>query len=207
MQPPVACVEPSATTMLRVSHELSAYCSTFFVVCSLWGTPALQVACCVHHKAQTLLSKSMKRKDGSLACGLAPASIPTLIAYTIFVLSCLAMAVVGHPQCSALEQKTFTSYQAETLQGWVTAALAVVICSLHPFKKTTINTQQTILLQRQRNVRMFVSKYHVRVGVLILAAGVFLSTLMTVVPSRFCLVSEVRMLFIGATFTAGKSRV
>ncbi len=146
-----------------------------------------------------------------MPCAVAPASFPTIIAYAVLVVSCLVMAAVGHPQCSAPGQLANTRNHAETLQGWVVAMVAAGLCGfyvsgagMHAPSDLKLKALQSLSLQRSEGVRVYVTKIHLRTLALVLAPSVLITALISIVPERVCLISEVRVLFIGAIFTACK---
>lgn len=143
--------------------------------------------------------------------GMGAASIPTVIAYALFVLGCAAMAVFGHPQCAAEEQVPSTRQQAEMLLGWVVGLLLAGLCGIRLSAAVNVEIEGKQecqapgnWLQRSRGVRAYVTRFHLRTLLLHLAPCVLLPLLMSIVPERICLTSEIRVLFIGAIFTACK---
>ena len=145
-----------------------------------------------------------------ILCGSSASSIPTAAAYTIFAVSCLAVTFHGHPQCAANAEQTRT--QTSTLQGWLVAMLATALSTIYltgVFKRVQISPLRQQLrpdvLQRSDGVLRFVGWSHFRTGFLLLMPVLLLTTLMTAAPERICMISEIRMMLIGCSFSACKS--
>jgi len=144
-------------------------------------------------------------------CGIAPASIPSIVANVVLVLSCAMMAIVGHPQCADGQQLVHTRNHAAILQGWVTAMLAAGLCGIYAsgaakYASWSVRHKEStsLSLQRSEGVRVYVTKVHLRTMLLILLPSVLLTIFMSIVPEKVCLTSEIRVMFIGATFTSSE---
>ena len=121
------------------------------------------------------------------------------------------MAAVGNPQCADEQQVGHTRNQAEVLLGWVVTLLVAGFCGIKVSGalKFALRGKEkakatSILLQRSEGVRAYVTQFHLRTMLLHIVPCVLLAVLMSIFPERVCLTSEVRILFIGATFTACK---
>jgi hypothetical protein len=147
-----------------------------------------------------------------LPFGQSAVSIPTIIANVSFVLALGIMALVGHPQCAVESQVPFTQKHAATLQGWVLAMLAAAVCGIY-ISGASVNTSQVpgrallrvAALERFEQVRVHVTQAHLHFLGMVIFPGALLTLLISAFPNRVCLMSEVRVLIIGATFCSSTS--
>lgn len=150
--------------------------------------------------------------------GVSLSSLPTIVAYTVFMASCIVMAIVQHPQCADPGQLQHTRNQATMLQGWVLSMLATAFTSIIMSgavlsRKRTVSSPQGAsaaqddVLKRNASVLSFVGWCHLRTGCLVMLPSVVLTFFMSVFPDRVCLTSEMRLLFVGSVFTACKCTV